>query len=211
MTTTTSTPVRSASTGLWVTVASIASGFALAAIAGSPGAVKLLPWVLGRGLGIAGYLALVGLTGTGLWLARAPERRGRLTGPTLIWAHAWLAALTAVLVTGHVVALALDTHVALGWRGSLIPGQSGYRPLAVGLGTAGLYLGLLAAAAIALAGRLRRVGWLPLHRLASVAFLLVWMHGMLAGSDTSALRPLYIGTGAALAALWASARLQAKR
>lgn len=208
---TTTTPTRTASGALGVTVATIAAGYAVAAIAGNAGARRLLPWVLGRGLGVAGYLALVAMTATGLWLARAPERRGRFSGPTLIWTHVWLAALTAVLVTGHVVALALDSAVDIGWSGSLLPGQSGYRPLAVGLGTAGLYLGVLAAAAIALAGRLRRLPWLPLHRLGSIGFLAVWLHGMLAGSDTATLRPLYIATGALLAGLWVSARLQAKR
>lgn len=207
----TTTATRSTSSALAVTVSAIAAGYAFAAIAGSAGAMKLLPWVLGRGLGVAGYLALVAMTGTGLWLARAPERRGRFSGPTLVWTHVWLAALTAVLVTGHIVALALDNAVDIGWSGTFLPGQSGYRPLAVGLGTAGLYLGLLAAAAVGLAGRVRRLPWLPLHRLASVSFLAVWLHGMLAGSDTQGLRPLYIATGAALAGLWASARMQVRR
>jgi hypothetical protein len=209
--TTVTAPRRASSGALWVILVAISAGYAVAAVAGSAGALKLLPWVLGRGLGIAGYLALVAMTGTGLWLARAPERRGRFSGPTLIWTHVWLAALTAVLVTGHIVALALDTHVAIGWTGTLVPGKSGFRPLAIGLGTVGLYLGLLAAGAIGLAGRLRRLPWLPLHRLASLSFMAVWLHGMLAGSDTAALRPLYVVTGAGLAALWTAARFKGNR
>ena len=37
--------------------------------------------------------------------------------------------------------------------------------------------------------------WLSLHRLAIVIYLLGWMHGMLAGTDSSALRLLYVASG----------------
>jgi len=39
------------------------------------------------------------------------------------------------------------------------------------------------------------------HKVAAVALVLVWLHGMWAGSDAAALRPLYLGTGAAVVLL----------
>ena len=120
--------------------------------------------------------------------------------------HAGSAAATLVLVVGHMVALALDTYAGVGWTGTFVPGESAYRPLAVGLGTIGLYVGVLTGGSVLLAGRLLGRHWLPVHRLASAAFVLVWCHGVLAGSDTVQLRALYLVTGVGLAALAISRR-----
>jgi hypothetical protein len=46
--------------------------------------------------------------------------------------------------------------------------------------------------------------------VAGSAFLLVWGHGMLTGSDTTALRAVYAGTGAVVAALAASRYLSGR-
>jgi hypothetical protein len=191
----------------FVGATAVAIGYVTAAVAGTSVTVRMLPWIAGRGLGIASYAALVILTATGLWL-RHPAR-ARLTRPsptTLLWVHATSAAATLVLVAGHVVALALDSYAGVGWTGSFVPGQSGYRPFAVGLGTVGLYVGLLTGGAVMLAGRIVGRHWLRVHRLASVAFVLVWCHGVLAGSDTPRLRLVYLATGLAVTALAVSRR-----
>jgi DMSO/TMAO reductase YedYZ heme-binding membrane subunit len=51
----------------------------------------------------------------------------------------------------------------------------------------------------ALAGR-RVVGarWALLHRLAYPCFALVWVHGVLSGSDTPVLEGLYVAVGLAV-------------
>lgn len=158
---------------------------------------RMLPWILGRGLGVAGYLTLVSLVATGIWF-RHPWRRPapRPDGTVLLRVHATLASATAVLVAGHLVALALDRYAGVGWSGAFVPGRSHYRTVAVALGTAAVYLGLLVAATAALAGRLFvRHRWRAVHRLGTACFASVWIHGVLAGSDAAALRPLYVGTG----------------
>lgn len=163
----------------------------------------LLPWILGRGLGAAGYLTLTALVCSGLWLHHPWRRDSRWVNPaSQLRVHASLAAATAVLVAGHVVALALDRYAHVGWSGALVPGRSGYRPLGVAMGTAALYVGLLVGATAALAGRLG-VGrhWLAVHRIAAVTFVMVWVHGVTAGSDSAFLRPVYVGTGVLVAAL----------
>ena len=46
------------------------------------------------------------------------------------------------------------------------------------------------------AGRWGARRWLTYHRCAVITLVLVWFHGVLAGSDTAALRWLYVATGA---------------
>lgn len=199
---------RVAPVAVGVTAAAVVVGYAATTWAGAHLSARMVPWVVGRGLGIAAYLALTALTAVGLWLRHPWRLRwSRPTPLTQMWVHAALAAVTGLLVTGHIVALAVDRFAGVGWTGALVPGQSAYRPLAVGLGTLGLYVGLLVGTSVPLAGRLLGRAWLPIHRCASVAFALVWMHGLLAGSDTPRLRALYLATGAFVCALSLSRRL----
>lgn len=156
----------------------------------------MLPWILGRGLGIAAYLSLTGLTLLGLWLRHPLAQRWHWPSPVnRIRIHAVLAASTLVLILGHVVALVLDKFAGVGVLGAVAPGASGYRPLAVALGTVGVYLALLVGASAALAGRLTGRAWRPIHHAALVVFGLAWAHGLLAGSDSSRLRLMYAVTG----------------
>ena len=173
---------------------------------------RMLPWIVGRGLGVAAYLALTALAGLGLWF-RHPWRRGSralLRPATVLRAHAALAAATAVLVTGHVVVLALDAYAHVGWAGAFVPGLAHYRPAAVALGTVALELGVLVGASAALAGRLVGRHWLAVHRLAVVAFACAWLHGIEAGSDVASLRWLYLSSGVLVTTL-AVSRATARR
>lgn len=183
-------------------------GYVLTRWAASGTSARMLPWVLGRGLGVAAYAALVALALFGLWL-RHPWRLRRpiLTPVAHLRIHALLAAATLVLVAGHIVALVLDKYAGVGLVGAVVPGRSGYRTTAVALGTLGVYVGLLVGVTAALAGRIIGRAWLPIHRLAVVAFGLVWMHGVLAGSDTSALRMMYAISGCAVVAMAITRRL----
>ncbi len=190
--------------------ATFAVGYACAHLVGATVTSQLLPWIVGRGLGVASYLFLVALTVTGLWLRHPLRMRWRRpSAMTLLWVHAGLVAGTLMLIVGHVVALALDHYAGVGWAGALLPGRSGYRPLAVGLGTVGLYVGVLAGGAVGLAGRLLGRSWLAVHRFASLAFALVWAHGLLAGSDTPRLWWMYLLTGGLVAVVAATRRLAA--
>lgn len=193
--------------GLTAAVGGLA-GFAVSSWVGAAQVGRMLPWVLGRGLGIAAYLSLAALTALGLWLRHPMAQRWHWPDPeTRIRAHAVLAAATVVLVLGHVVALVLDSFAGVGMLGAIVPGASGFRPLAVALGTVSLYLALLVGASAALAGRLIGRVWQPIHRAALVVFGLAWAHGLLAGSDSSRLRLMYAGTGGVVALLAVTRRL----
>lgn len=207
----TATPRRGRTIGTAAGAAGAAAGSVLAAhvvmtVSAPVLHDRMLPWIVGRGLGVAAYLALTALVSLGLWF-RHPWRRGTraLVGPaTLLRAHAALAAATLALVVGHVTALAVDAYAHVGWSGALVPGLSHYRPWAVAAGTVALYVGVLIGSTAALAGRIVGRRWLAVHRLAVATFVLMWLHGIEAGSDVTTLRWLYVSSGVLIAVLAAS-------
>lgn len=184
------------------------AGFALSTWIGAAPVGRMLPWVLGRGLGIASYLALTALTALGLWQRHPAAQRWRWPAPVVrIRAHAALAAATIVLILGHVIALVLDSFAGVGALGAVVPGASGFRPFAVALGTVSLYLAVLVGVTAALAGRLTGRIWRPVHATAIAVFGLAWAHGLLAGSDAPRLRLMYAVTGGVVALLVVTRRL----
>lgn len=190
---------------LGVLVVVVVLGFALGRLAAPAVHNKMWHWVVGRGIGIAAYLALTALTAAGLWTRHPLRQRAGVGNPaTWLHVHAALAAASLVLTATHVVVLALDSYAGVGWIGVLVPGRATYRPLAVALGSIGVYVALVVGGTAALAGYLFRRSWRPLHYLALVSFASICAHGVLAGSDTAALRPVYVGTGLFVGLLAAS-------
>jgi DMSO/TMAO reductase YedYZ heme-binding membrane subunit len=122
--------------------------------------------------------------------------------------HAWVFTLAFVAV--HVVSLAVDRFAGVGWLGAFVPGLSEYRTVPVALGTFALYA-LVVTGLTARVTRLLPAGWwLKLHRLSLGVLALAWSHGMLAGTDSIALRPLYL-VAFALVALAAAYRYWVSR
>lgn len=170
---------------------------------------RYLPWITGRSLGIAAYCGLAGLVGLGLLLRHPWRHRLGLHPESLLRAHAVLGTATVALVAGHLVTLASDPYAGVGWPGALVPGLSHYRTGAVALGVVAFALLLLVAGTARLAGRLGARHWRRFHHLATAVLALAWLHGVLAGTDTGALRGLYVGSAVALATL-AATRLLAR-
>ena len=195
-------PGRSAVRLVVVTVSSAVTawliGSAVSSVAGSAKA----PWLLGRAAGVSSYLLIVALVILGLLLAHpAGTRLRRIPRMTLLRIHVSLASFTLAFTVLHIVALATDRYAGVGWRGALVPGLAAYRPLPVSLGVIGLYAGLLAGITAAGAGRLIGRVWWPIHKVAIVSLVLVWVHGLLAGSDAAPLLALYVVTGPAVVLL----------
>ncbi len=166
---------------------------------------RMAAWVIGRAAGITSYLLLVVLTGLGLLLSHpAGVRWHRPSRATRLRLHVSLAMFTLAFTTLHVVVLASDPYAGVGWRATFVPMASTYRPVPVTLGVIGLYAGLLAGLTAALAGRVGLRLWWPIHKVAVVSLVLVWVHGLQAGADSAVLRWMYVGTGAGVLVLAAS-------
>ena len=171
---------------------------------------RYLPWITGRSLGIASYVCLWALVGLGLAMRHPWRARLRFAHPeSLLRAHVLLGTATVTLVVAHVAFLASDRYAGVGWLGAVVPGMSHYRTGAVALGVLSLFLLVLIAATARFAGRRGTRHWLAFHRLAAVTFVLVWLHGVLAGTDTAALRLVYLATATVLLVLAGSRALAA--
>jgi hypothetical protein len=163
------------------------------------------PWIVGRASGITAYLLLVALVAMGLLLSHPWRTRWqRPSALTRIRTHVALAAFTLTFTTVHVVVLATDRYTGVGWAGALLPMGASYRPVPVTLGVIGLYSGLISGITASLAGRVVARLWWPLHKISALALVLVWLHGVLAGSDSTALLAVYLVSGIALLALGVS-------
>ena len=191
--------------------APLAAGFVFARLFAPTLHSRYFPWLTGRALGIAAYLSLSLLVALGIWMRHPWRLRQPLVhAETRLRLHAVLGSATLVLVAGHVVSLASDKYAGVGWWGAFIPLRATYRPVAISLGVVAMLYMVVVFVTARLAGRIGSRHWLWFHRVAGVNFLLVWFHGVLAGTDTSALRTLYVLSGAAIVAL-AATRYGARR
>lgn len=198
--------------GLWAgvrLVAVTASAALTSALIGWAATVvwhdRMAAWVTGRAAGVTSYVLLVALTVLGLLLSHPAGVRWRWPSrATRLRLHVSLAVFTLAFTVLHVVVLATDPYAGVGWRATFVPMASTYRPVPVTLGVIGLYAGLLAGLTAALAGRIRLRLWWPIHKVAVVALVLVWVHGLQAGADSAVLRWMYVGTGVAVLLLAAS-------
>lgn len=184
-----------------VVAAGASAGLAARVVLDAVSGVDAAPWVLARASGVTSYVLLLALVATGLVLAHPWARHlARPTPVTRMAVHASLATFTLAFTVLHVVVLATDPWAQVGWRGVLLPMASEYRPVPVTLGVLAVWAGLLTGVTARWAGRIGRA-WLPVHRVALTVFALVWAHGVLAGTDTPALRGFYVATGAAVLGL----------
>jgi sulfoxide reductase heme-binding subunit YedZ len=116
---------------------------------------------------------------------RRPERRFWLQ-----YVHRSAAATGLVLLASHVVAVMVDSYVAISPTVLIWPFGSGYRPFAMAIGVLALYALVLTSVVGAARGRLARSEsftkhWRTIHIAASIGWLLSIGHALLAGTDRS--------------------------
>jgi predicted ferric reductase len=141
-------------------------------------------WVLARVAGLGSYAALAIALVTGIalrtavldWLGSNRAVRALHEYTTVLWAP--LAAL-------HLGALLLDTTARIGVLDLFLPFHSSYGTLAIGVGALSLDLMVVVTITAYLKRRMAKEVWLWLHRLAYVAFALVFLHAVLSGTDFS--------------------------
>ncbi len=155
-------------------------------------------WLASRAAGLVA-LGLLGLQiVVGLVMSHPTNKTTwRLSARIFAW-HDSLWLFVVAFVAAHVVAIVIDPYAGVGLAGALVPGLSSYRSAPVALGSLALYA-LLITGVTARWTRLLPPGvWLVLHRASLAIFVLGWMHGLLAGTDSAALSGVYLCLGAAV-------------
>jgi hypothetical protein len=153
-------------------------------------------WLAGRATGITAYLLLTAQVSFGLILSHPTNQSTwRLSKRLFPW-HENLFVFVVSFLVVHIVSMILDPYAGVGVAGSFVPGLSSYRSAPVALGTLGLYAAVLSGVTARWTRLLPSGMWLKLHRLAAVAWVMSWLHGLLAGTDAVTLLPLYVVTGA---------------
>jgi predicted ferric reductase len=174
---------------------------------------ELRLWLAARATGIVTLLLLAFQVAIGLVLSHPHNKTTwKLSRKIFPWHdHLWVF-VTAFLVA-HIVSLVADPKAGISLVGAFVPGLSQYRSMPVALGTLALYAFLVTAITARYTRLLPPGAWLSLHRLAMLIFVLSWVHGMLAGTDSTPLQALYLLAGgvvltAAAYRYWASRRAQ---
>jgi len=152
-------------------------------------------WLAGRATGITAYLLLTALVMFGLILSHPTNQSTWKLSRRLFPWHENLFVCIVAFVGAHVVSLVLDPYAGVGLGGTFVPGLSSYRSAPVALGSLGLYAALVSGISARWTKLLPPGLWLRLHRFAALAWVAGWLHGLLAGTDSMALLPLYVPTG----------------
>jgi predicted ferric reductase len=152
-------------------------------------------WLAARATGLVAFGLLTVQVLVGLVMSHPHNKTTwKLSKRIFPWhEHLWVFVIAFLAV--HVLSLVADPKSGVDVVGALVPGMSEYRNVAVALGTIGLYALLVTALTARYTKLLPAGAWLRLHRFALAVFGLAWAHGVLAGSDSVALRLPYVIAG----------------
>lgn len=108
--------------------------------------------------------------------------------------HRYLGLLTWSFVGVHALALIADSYLSFSVGDLVVPGIAPYRPLPTALGVVGLELLAALGFANLLQRRLSYTFWRRTHYLNFAVWLLVFVHGVTAGTDSDTLWGLALYT-----------------
>lgn len=168
-------------------------------LAAASAEVSPLLWYLTRATAVSAYvvLSLSAMLGMLRGVARS-------SGERLSWItdelHQTLATIFFGLVLLHLVTLIYDPYLPFSIANILLPVNEPYQPFGVDLGVLALYTLVI----VLFSSWIRRAipyrYWRGLHYASFGTFVLVTLHGLLAGSDASQswMRAIYAGAGCAV-------------
>ena len=188
--------------------AALSAALALAVLHLTHQPVRQFPWTVARAAGLVAYglLWILALSG----VLRAHPRLQHLGAYLLPW-HQWLGLFTLCFAGVHAAAIVVDPYAGVGLLGALWPGAAHYRTVPVALGTMAFWALLLIGVTARFGQRWLGGVWRAIHKGSLGAFVLVFFHSVLAGSDARWLAGWYAATGisvwlAAAARYWAAER-----
>ncbi len=157
-------------------------------------------WLAARATGVAALVLLTAQIVFGLVLSHPHNKATwKLSKRIFPWHdHLWV--FVMAFLAAHIISLLVDPKSGIDPAAAFIPGLSQYRSSPVALGTLALYAFLITAVTARWTKLLPSGAWLSLHRLALVIFAFSWLHGILAGTDSTALETAYVGMAVAVTA-----------
>lgn len=155
---------------------------------------ELRQWLAARSTGVVAYVLLTFQVVLGLVLSHPTNRATWNLSKRIFPWHDHLWVFVMAFTAAHIITLVADPRSGVSLIGAFVPGMAQYRSSPVAIGTLAMYAFIVTAISARWTKLLPPGAWLSLHRLALVIFLLAWMHGLLAGTDSPALAWLYGGT-----------------
>ncbi len=149
-------------------------------------------WHLARSSGVVAYLLLGLSAALGLLIT---NRLARVWpgGPTAFDLHQFVSLMALAFTAFHALILLGDDYIGYTLAQILIPfAATGYKPVATGLGQIAFYLALIVSFSFYIRSRIGRRAWRIIHYASFLIFILITLHSLIAGTDTSTLWPLYL-------------------
>ena len=140
-------------------------------------------WVIGRSTGMVALLLLSAAAAMGLALsmkASSPRFPRWLTTEL----HRYVTILGVVVTVVHLGTLWLDSQAGISLLSLVVPFISDFSPIGVGLGVISFEIVLVVWLTTRLRDHMRYRTWQIIHRAASVGWVLMIVHGIIAGTDT---------------------------
>jgi sulfoxide reductase heme-binding subunit YedZ len=156
-------------------------------------------WILARAGGLTAYVLLTLAVLAGLVL-KSRAFGARLRATAVADTHRTLAFLALGFTALHGVALVLDSTVRVTPLALVVPGLTGYRPLATAFGVLAAEIMVVVYASFSLRKRIGAKMWRRLHWATYAVFALATVHGLTAGTDSnrSVALALYLGAAGAV-------------
>jgi len=153
-------------------------------------------WYMSRGAGMVSYLLLWGATAWGLVIS-TKVAKGLVPAPFAMGLHEFLSLAALAFSALHALVLLGDRYIDFSLVGIIYPFAASYRPGWVGVGQLGFYLSAILTLSFYIRKTIGAKTWRKLHYLTFLAYGLVVVHGLTAGTDTSTLlaQTMYMGTG----------------
>lgn len=139
-------------------------------------------WYADRAAGLVAWALLSASMVMGLLLST--KAAGRKLRPNWIQdLHRGLSGLAVAFVGVHVAAAIGDSYLHFGAADILVPGASGWRPLAIAFGIVSMYLMAAVELSSLLRSHLPKAWWRKLHFLSFPLFVTASAHALTAGTD----------------------------
>jgi len=145
---------------------------------------QLFVWIVARATGVAAYIALCVSILSGIAL-RTSVLDFLATNRALRSLHDFMTWVWIPLGLAHAGSLLLDRTAQITPLDLVVPFGVSYAPLAIGLGTLSLDIVLVITVTSWLRRRLDDRLWRWIHRASYVAFVTLFLHALLSGTDFS--------------------------